>query len=146
MVFIFIFVPLGLITAMYYWMKRQFTREKVRNEPIKAVLLVRKDLAMTQGKVTAQAMHAAYAAGCVANSNAIARKWKEFGSKKVTLRVDSESQMEDITNQAKKKGIPVFPIIDAGRTQVDPNTWTVTLIGPYYEADLDQLTGQLKLL
>ncbi|KAI5190139.1 peptidyl-tRNA hydrolase, PTH2 family [Nematocida sp. AWRm77] len=144
--FYFIWIPIGLIASFFYWIADRCTRPKLKDEPIKAVLLVRKDIPMTKGKITAQAMHAAYAAGCVSHSNRLAQKWKKYGFKKVSLQVQSEAEMQDITEKAEKEGISVFPVTDAGRTQVEPNTWTVTLIGPYYESDLNKITGQLKLL
>lgn len=116
-----------------------------KSGPVKSVLLVRADLKMTKGKAIAQAMHAAYAAGKAEENTDVIQAWEKGGHKKVSLRVASEKEMKHITQQARNASIPVHPIRDAGKTQVDPNTWTVTFIGPYYESVIDALTGHLSL-
>ncbi|OAG31933.1 peptidyl-tRNA hydrolase, PTH2 family [Nematocida displodere] len=123
----------------------QSTAQSARDEPIKAILLLRTDLEMQKGKAVAQAMHAAYAAGYHAQNTPLEKEWAKYGFKKVALRVGSEDEMKELVSQFKKRDIPVYPVVDAGRTQVAPNTWTVTMVGPYYESDIDQVTGHLRL-
>lgn len=113
-------------------------------KPVKGVLLVRNDLKMGKGKIVAQAMHAAYAAA--QKESPLETEWKYCGFKKVSLRVEGEEEMNKIIEKLKKESIPYNTIIDAGRTQVEPNTHTVTFVGPAYEEDIDRITGDLKLL
>ncbi|KAH9387414.1 peptidyl-tRNA hydrolase, PTH2 family [Nematocida major] len=114
------------------------------NVPVKGVLLVRNDLNMGKGKIVAQAMHAAYSA---ANKKSLlSSAWKHCGFKKVSLKVETEQEMDTLVEKAHSKGIPCSPVIDAGRTQVEPNTHTVTFIGPWYEDELNEITGHLRLL
>jgi PTH2 family peptidyl-tRNA hydrolase len=37
-------------------------------------------------------------------------------------------------------------VIDAGRTEVEPNTCTCLAIGPHKSSEIDKITGELKLL
>lgn len=120
-------------------------RDHQKSGAVKSVLLVRADLKMTKGKAIAQAMHAAYAAGKAEVNTDVIQAWEKGGHKKVSLKVTSEQEMKHITQQAINASIPVYPIHDAGKTQVAPNTWTVTFIGPYYESVIDALTGHLGL-
>ncbi|KAI5170807.1 peptidyl-tRNA hydrolase, PTH2 family [Nematocida sp. LUAm3] len=126
--------------------KCSFKSVILKNSPVKGVVLVRTDLKMKKGKMVSQAMHGAYAAGIDAQNNAMNRVWSRYGFKKVALQVTSEEEMKEITKILQKQKVSVYPIVDAGRTQVEPNTWTVTFIGPDYEEKLDKVTGHLKLL
>ncbi|KAH9387426.1 peptidyl-tRNA hydrolase, PTH2 family [Nematocida major] len=57
-----------------------------------------------------------------------------------------EQEMDTLVEKAHSKGILCSPVIDAGRTQVEPNTHTVTFICPWYEDELNEITGHLRLL
>lgn len=48
--------------------------------------------------------------------------------------------------EAMKKEVPVVSIRDAGRTQVPSGSLTVVAVGPARLADVDKITGHLKLL
>ena len=48
--------------------------------------------------------------------------------------------------QAEEAHIWNFQVVDAGRTEVEPNTKTVLAIGPDLNSNIDQITGNLKLL
>jgi len=52
----------------------------------------------------------------------------------------------DIEVKAKAAGLPTYLVIDAGRTQVAPNTATVLAVGPASGKLLNKLTGHLKLM
>lgn len=116
------------------------------SRPVKGILLVRTDLNMSTGKIVAQAMHSAYQAGTKANECPIFSSWAASGFKKVSLRVKTEEEMKNLCESLKNNGIPLYPIIDAGRTQIPSSTWTVTFAGPHYEDEIDKITGHLKLL
>ncbi|KAI5189240.1 peptidyl-tRNA hydrolase, PTH2 family [Nematocida minor] len=114
------------------------------NRPVKGVLLVRSDLKMGKGKIVAQAMHAAYEAA--RKPNTVSEQWKSNGFKKVSLSVPSKEELDVIIEKARKCKVPTISITDAGRTQVEPNTHTVSFLGPWYEDEIDSITGNLKLL
>lgn len=137
-----------ILGASLLLLAKRFSAQKVllRRSPVKGVVLVRTDLKMSKGKIVSQAMHGAYAAGIDAQNNLMNGIWSRYGFKKVALQVPSAEEMEEIAQALQKQGVSVYPIVDAGRTQVEPNTWTVTFAGPDYEEKLDKVTGHLKLL
>ena len=119
---------------------------------MKMVLCVRGDLGMTKGKMCAQCGHAA-----VGVVDEIQRssdgKWKEAllqwerkGAMKIALRVGSEEELSLLEAQAASLGLPHYLVVDAGHTQIAPNSQTVLAIGPSPFEELDQITGSLKLL
>jgi PTH2 family peptidyl-tRNA hydrolase len=115
------------------------------NYEIKQVIVIRKDLKMSLGKAIAQACHAAIEA--YKNSNKeIVKKWEESGSKKVVLKVNSLEELLKIYEEAKKNGLVVSLIRDAGKTQLEEGTITCIAIGPDYSEKIDKITGNLKLL
>merc|ERR1711934_1264356 len=81
----------------------------------KMVLCVRMDLKMGKGKIAAQCGHA-----------------------KVTLQVKDEEAMLDLYQRAKKIGVPTYIVVDAGRTQIAPNSRTVMSVGPAPEDSVNQ--------
>ncbi|KAI5184988.1 peptidyl-tRNA hydrolase, PTH2 family [Nematocida homosporus] len=141
-----VFTLLAVILSYLYFHYRKACCFEIRNKPIKGILLVRTDLKMSKGKLVSQGLHAAYAAGQADRNNLLCRLWQTFGYKKVSLQVPDLATMKNLVSQFKRQKIPTYPIIDAGRTQVEPNTWTVTFVGPYYEDEIDKITGGLKLL
>lgn len=111
----------------------------------KQVIILRKDLGMSAGKLCVQAAHASINAFEKADSNTV-EKWKREGMEKVCLKVSSEKKLKDIYNRAKKLRHPVSLIRDAGRTQIPAGSPTAVAIGPAKEQDVDEITGKLKLL
>ncbi|XP_019246737.1 PREDICTED: peptidyl-tRNA hydrolase 2, mitochondrial isoform X2 [Nicotiana attenuata] len=96
-------------------------------EDFKMVLVVRNDLKMGKGKIAAQC------------------RWEMCGQVKVVVKIEREEDMLLLQERAKSLNIPTHITIDAGRTQIAPNSRTVmAVLGP---ADLvDDITGGLKLL
>ncbi|KAK6155418.1 hypothetical protein DH2020_009666 [Rehmannia glutinosa] len=96
-------------------------------EDFKMVLVVRNDLKMGKGKIAAQC------------------RWEMCGQVKVVVKIESEDDMLVLQERAKSLNLPTHITIDAGRTQIAPNSRTVmAILGP---ADLvDDVTGGLKLL
>ena len=114
----------------------------------KQALVMRADLQMGKGKLAAQASHASVMAFLDArekNANA-ANQWVESGMKKITLKVQSEKELLDIFNAAKRAKLPCALVRDAGHTQLEPGTLTGVGIGPAEDSTLDKITGGLKLL
>ncbi|WBY57796.1 peptidyl-tRNA hydrolase 2 [Plasmodium yoelii yoelii] len=72
--------------------------------------------------------------------------WKKTGQKKIVLKISSLEEMYEIEKKAKMDGLITSIIIDAGRTQIEPNTETVIAIEPVPDEIVNKITGQLKLL
>merc|ERR1712151_819368 len=70
--------------------------------------------------------------------------WEGSGSKKVTLKVESEDQLFEIKTSARKAGLIAESIRDAGHTELEPGTTTVLAIGPALSSRIDPVTGHLK--
>lgn len=124
-------------------------------EPIKQVIVVRKDLNMRKGKIAAQAAHA------VLNSflddtghgartislNEIDIEWLRTGATKICVYVESEHELEEIYHKASRANLPCSMIIDAGLTEFHGvPTKTVVAVGPAKTSEIDKITGHLKLL
>ncbi|GJN14960.1 hypothetical protein PR202_gb01841 [Eleusine coracana subsp. coracana] len=91
-------------------------------EELKMVLVVRQDLKMGAGKIASQCAHAA-----------------------TGLYAELLSRNR-IKETAEHRGIPTFVVADAGRTQVLAGSKTVLAVGPGRKADIDSVTGKLRLL
>lgn len=109
----------------------------------KQVIVVRSDLKMGKGKIAAQAGHAAILAS---EKSPHKKQWMMEGQKKSVVKVDSEKELIAILQKAKDYGLPTALVEDAGHTQIEPGTRTCVGIGPALEADIDKITGELKLL
>lgn len=134
------------------------------NTTIKQVLVVRKDLNMRKGKMTAQGSHASMApifgrdkARVQENDNgtftlsftltADEYHWFNILSAKIVVGVASETDLMDVYNQALALGLPVALIQDAGLTEFGGvKTYTAVGIGPVQSHLVDQVTGHLPLL
>eukprot|EP00747_Dinoflagellata_sp_TGD_P169960 gnl/TRDRNA2_/TRDRNA2_200267_c0_seq1.p1 gnl/TRDRNA2_/TRDRNA2_200267_c0~~gnl/TRDRNA2_/TRDRNA2_200267_c0_seq1.p1 ORF type:complete len:228 (-),score=73.67 gnl/TRDRNA2_/TRDRNA2_200267_c0_seq1:22-705(-) len=111
----------------------------------KLIICVRSDLGMTIGKTAAQVGHAVHA-GLTEVKWKDLREWEAAGSKKVTLRVESEEQLLELQREARKRGLVAESVQDAGHTEVDPGTTTVLAVGPARDKDINRVTGHLRPL
>jgi len=109
----------------------------------KQVIVIRKDLKLSKGKLAAQVAHAAVTA---AERSPDKKKWIDEGQKKSVLKVKGEKELLTILQEAKDAGLPTALIEDAGRTEIAPGTRTCVGIGPAPEKDVDKITGELKLV
>ncbi|KAI3874935.1 hypothetical protein MKW98_019508 [Papaver atlanticum] len=116
-------------------------------EDFKMVLVVRNDLKMGKGKIAAQCSHATLGLykKLLHRAPKALNRWEMCGQVKVVLKTESEEEMLMLQGSAKSLKLPTHITIDAGRTQIAPNSRTVmALLGP---ADLvDDVTGSLKLM
>lgn len=116
----------------------------------KMVIVVRKDIQMTPGKIAAQCSHAAVE--CYRQSakhsrlQLLSKKWLLYGQPKIILKVYSEKEILDIHQRARSAGLVTAKIADAGHTQVCSGTITAVGIGPALIADIDKITSKLKIL
>lgn len=112
---------------------------------LKQVILIRKDLGMTQGKIAAQACHASL--GAYRKSEKTHKKktdeWLRQGAKKVVLWVEDEEELNELENDVPRE-VPKNRVKDAGLTELEPGTHTALGIGPWEEKEIDKFTGHLK--
>lgn len=109
----------------------------------KQVIVVRKDLNMSPGKIAAQVAHASIGAWKGASERA-RKAWEKEGAKKVVLQANSREQLLELKEKAGK--LPKCLITDAGMTEVPPGTETCLGLGPATDGEIDRITGSLKLL
>ncbi len=113
----------------------------------KQVLVLRADLAISEGKRAVQVAHAALEAAQVARetNDKWFREWRREGQRKVVLRGRDVEHLRALHEKAKSLKLPAAMIEDAGLTEVPPGTTTCLGIGPAPENLIDQVTGQLPL-
>ena len=117
----------------------------VSTEELRQVIVVNSELGLPKGKLASQVAHAAVAAFLEATSKARSA-WLSAGMPKVILKASGEAALQELQVKARSAGLPVALIEDAGRTVVSEGTVTCVGIGPASAAQLEPLTGQLKLL
>ncbi len=114
----------------------------------KQVLVFRRDLQLSKGKIAAQAGHAAVSAAQDAYVHY--KKWWEAwlyeGQRKVAVKVASEKELHELEKAADEVGLPHALIVDAGLTEIPAGTVTCLGIGPAPADRVDRLTGKLPLL
>ena len=111
----------------------------------KQVIVIRKDLKMDKGKLSAQVAHASLGSYKRAEGK-IKNKWESEGEKKVVLAIESLKELLEIKEDIERAGIPNFLVKDAGRTALPAGTITALGIGPEEETKIDKITGKLKML
>ena len=114
----------------------------------KQVLVFRKDLQLSKGKIAAQAGHAAVSAAQDAYTHY--KKWWEAwlyeGQRKIAVKVEDEKELRALEKGADEVGLPHALIVDAGLTEIPEGTVTCLGIGPAPAERIDRLTGKLHLL
>lgn len=113
----------------------------------KLVIVARKDLKLSAGKLAAQVGHAAVDCALKAKRHQpdAFDAWYEEGQKKVVVKADNEKQLFDIKLAAERAGLTTALITDAGHTELPPGTITVLGVGPGRDIDVDKVTGKLAL-
>ncbi|XP_072979911.1 uncharacterized protein [Typha angustifolia] len=99
-------------------------------EDFKMVLVVRNDLKMGKGKIAAQCSHATLGLykKLVHRAPKALSRWEMCGQVKVVLKIESEEELLVLQERAKSLKLPTHVTIDAGRTQIAPNSRTVMAI------------------
>ncbi len=113
----------------------------------KMVLVIRKDLRLSPGKMAVQTCHAAVTCALASKKkNKYFNEWYREGQKKVVLKCDDEAHMDFLKEVADKNGLVTSIVSDAGLTEVPPGTRTCLGIGPGPNDVIDKVTGDLGLL
>ena len=114
----------------------------------KQVVLVRQDLKLPKGKMSAQAGHACVESVLITlkRDKDKVSQWRKEGQKKVILKVADEKELLSYLQRAKDNDLVTAMITDAGRTIVEPGTRTCIGIGPDVEEEIDLITGDLKII
>ena len=111
----------------------------------KQVILVRDDLKLTKGKMSAQVGHASVETVLKSDKDDVAA-WRAQGMKKVILKVADIKELHAMKMKAQDAGLVTALITDAGHTQVEPGTVTCLGIGPDKAEKIDKVTGHLQLI
>ncbi|MFT4244829.1 MAG: peptidyl-tRNA hydrolase Pth2 [Candidatus Woesearchaeota archaeon] len=112
---------------------------------LKQVILMRTDLGMGKGKMIAQGAHACVEAVFESNKKLLLN-WKRGGMKKITLKVNSQEELEELIEKAQEEDLVAVTIRDAGKTQVESGTMTCGVIGPAPEEKINKICGHLQLM
>ncbi|XP_010504964.1 PREDICTED: peptidyl-tRNA hydrolase 2, mitochondrial [Camelina sativa] len=113
----------------------------------KMVLVVRNDLKMGKGKIAAQCSHATLGLykKLLKRAPRALNRWEYCAQPKVVVKIESEAEMLVLQERAKSLQLPTHITIDAGKTQIAPNSRTVmAILGPV--DNVDEVTGGLKLM
>jgi PTH2 family peptidyl-tRNA hydrolase len=113
---------------------------------MKQVLIVRKDLNMRKGKMCSQVAHASVRTLEEHPDNPLMLEWLNTGMTKIVVGCNSEDELLQLYEQAKRTCDITALIRDAGKTEFDGPTLTVLAIGPDREHKIDSITKDLKLL
>ena len=127
-------------------------------DKVKQVIVMRKDLNMSKGKMVTQGCHASIAfltnkmkdnlsnpeALWWVNLSQAEKEWVYGTFFKVCVGVDSEKELLDIGYNAVMLGLSVKYIEET--TGFDKPTVTCLAIGPDYSSKIDSVTKHLKLL
>ena len=112
--------------------------------PYKMVFCVNTELSMGKGKIAAQVGHAAI--GCYQRATtqcpAALRAWERTGCAKIALKCQD---LESVAAAAAARDMPLYLVVDAGRTQIAAGSRTVLgLFGPTFV--FEGVTDHLKLM
>ena len=73
--------------------------------------------------------------------------WESTGEKAVCLKCKSLDVLHELVKACNESNppIPNYYVMDAGRTEIEPNTITVLAIGPDLNDKINTISGKLKL-
>ena len=72
--------------------------------------------------------------------------WKRERKKKITLKVHSQEELEELIQKAIDEDLTAITIRDAGKTQIESGTMTCGVIGPAPEEKINKICGHLQLM
>ncbi len=74
------------------------------------------------------------------------RQWLLTGTAKISLYVDSEEELWDISYKASAAGLKVEMVQDSGKTEFGEPMYTCCAIGPHYVEKFEGITDTLEML
>lgn len=86
-------------------------------------LFVNRGLGMSSGKAFAQVSHAAVKAYAISHPE-ITAAWSETGETKVALLAEDEVHLSNIERYLEDRGYRTVAVIDEGRTEIRPHSFT----------------------
>ena len=114
---------------------------------MKQIIILRKDLNMRKGKMVAQGAHASLSSVLENLDHPSVKQWLSSKFTKVTVSVNSEEELKEVYENAKKAGLIASLIVDEGLTEFHGiKTPTAVAVGPASPEELEPITGALKLL
>lgn len=114
---------------------------------MKQVIVIRTDLNMRKGKMVAQGAHASLMAVINHASDNYVTTWLATGQTKICVGCDTLDELLELFRKAQQAKILHSLVRDAGKTEFNGvPTITAIAIGPYDDAEIDKITGHLKLL
>lgn len=118
-----------------------------REMETKLVIIARKDVKLSAGKLAAQVGHASVdcALKAMRHQRDVFDSWHGEGQKKVVLKAEKEADLFRLKMEAEKAGLTTALIADAGHTELAPGTITVLGVGPGRASEVDKVTGHLPL-
>lgn len=122
----------------------------------KQVIVVRKDLNMSSGKIAAQVAHAVLNSfldtdSIIAKEQSISLtksdiEWLGSGATKIVTCCMSEDELFAIFRAANAAGLHTSLVLDQGRTELKGPTYTCCAIGPALSVEVNKITEHLRLL
>lgn len=113
----------------------------------KQVIVLRVDLGMSEGKIAAQAGHAAVSAAEKTRKKKPDwwSTWIREGQCKIAVKAQSKQELLELEKKAKKLKLPSVLITDMGLTELPSGTVTCLGIGPAPSSQVNKITGTLDL-
>lgn len=130
-------------------------------QPVKQVIVIRRDLKVRRGKEIAQGAHAAMAwltrrislnlADCdtawhMPDFSRAEYEWMTGSFRKIVCQVPDEGALRAVFEVARSAGLTAELITDIGATEFHGEpTVTALAVGPDWESLVDEVTGDLEL-
>ena len=114
-----------------------------KDESLTMVLVTRKDLTLSRGKLAAQCGHAAVECTLKATRECpqYLASWRENGARKIVVEAPNVDALKRLFGAAQAEGIVCYMVRDAGHTEIPAGTVTVVGLGPAPRESIDALTG-----
>lgn len=119
-----------------------------QDESLTMVLVTRKDLKLSKGKLAAQCSHAAVECALKAKRDCPKQldAWRENGARKIVVEATNIDALKRLFGEAQAAGIVCYMVRDAGHTEIPAGTVTVVGLGPGSRDSIDSLTGSFGLV
>jgi PTH2 family peptidyl-tRNA hydrolase len=119
-----------------------------KEDTLTMILVTRKDLKLSRGKLAAQCGHAAVECALKAKRECPKKleNWRQNGARKIVVEAPSLDSLKRLFGEAQAAGIVSYMVRDAGHTEIPSGTVTVVGLGPGSRREIDQLTGGFSLV